>query len=429
MSWCNLDHLVKIKMEYLNSKEELSNMKDKVVIIGGSITGIFTMSGLIQNEFEGSITVIDKKDVFPYNPYPLSKEWMKDMGEMEPPLLKDKDYYEDHNINLKLNTKVDSINWKDKIVTTDSDEKIPYDKLVIGTGSKLHHLSLPGDDAKGIFYLREFDDAMEIKKWTKDIENVSIIGSGFIGLELASTFTELGKNVSVLVRSGKPLEKVLGKEASEYFTKMHKSHNVDFKFGEEAKEFIKDENGNIASILTKNGKSIKSDMVIIAVGVEPNLSFEVDSLDVDGGIIVNEYNETSLPNVYAGGDVVKWPYGDRLIHVEHWENAWSQGKSIAKNIVNEKSNEYNVIPYFWTDEYDESFEYLGNARNWHKTFIRGSLEEGKFAIAYVDENNHPLAVLFANGFEERDHIEKLLSENRPLHENKFTDVDIPIDKI
>lgn len=404
-------------------------MQEKVVIIGGSITGLFTMSDLVKNGFEGSITIIDKKDVFPYNPYPLSKEWMKDMDEMDPPLLKDKEYYKENNINLKLNTKVDSINWKDKTVTTDLDEKIPYDKLVIATGSKLHHLSLPGDDAKGIFYLREFNDAKMIKKWAKDIENVAIIGSGFIGLELASTFTELDKNVSVLIRSGKPLEKILGKEASEYFTKMHKSHGVDFEFGEEAKEFIKDEKGNIASILTKSGKNIKADMVIIAIGVEPNLSFEIDSLDVDGSIIVNKYNETSLPDIYAGGDVVKWPYGDHLINVEHWENAWSQGKSIAKNIIDEKSNEYNVIPYFWTDEYDQTFEYLGSAKKWEKTFIRGSLEEGKFAICYVDNNNYPLAVLFANNFEERDHIEELLSKNKAIDEDKFTDVDININEI
>ena len=404
-------------------------MEDKVVIIGASITGVYTTTALVRDGFDGKITLIDKKDVFPYNTYPLSKEWMKDLDEMEPPLLKEEEYYKENNIDLKLNTKVDSINWKDKTVTTHLNEIIPYDHLIIATGSKLRKVTIPGDDAKGVFYLREFKDAKKIKQWVKDIENVVIIGSGFIGLEFASTFSQLGKKVSVMIRSGKPLEKILGEEVSEYFTKMHQSHGINFMFNEETKEIIKDDKGNVTSILTKSGKNIKCEMVIIAVGVEPNLSFEVDSLDVDRGIIVNKYGETSLPNVYAGGDIVMWPFKDRLIHIEHWENAWSQGISIAKNILSEKSSEYNAYPYFWTDQYDETFEYLGNARNWDKIFIRGSLDKKQFAVAYVDENNYPLAILFANEFEERENIEGLLNKNEALDEAKFTDLSIAINEI
>lgn len=405
-------------------------MKDKVVIIGASITGIYAMNELVKNNFNGHITIIDKKDTYPYNTYPLSKEWMLDTDDMEPPLLKAKDYYEKHNINLKLNTKVDYINSQDQTITTHLNETIPYDHLIIATGSKLRELKLPGDDAKGIFYLREFNDAKKIKQWAKDIENVAIIGTGFIGLELAATFTQLGKKVSLLVRSGKPLEKILGEQVSEYFTKMHQSNGVNFIFNEETEEFIKDDKGNITSLLTKSGKSIKADMVLVAVGVEPNLSFEVDSLDIDHGmIIVNKYGESSLENIYAGGDIVKWPYKNGLIHIEHWETAWSQGISIAKNILNEKSNEYKVNPYFWTDQYDETFEYLGHARTWDRIFIRGSLNEKRFALAYLDDNNYPLAILFANKFEERKDIEKLLTRNQPLDEAKFADVNIAIDEI
>lgn len=404
-------------------------MKEKVVIIGASITGVYAMSKLVRSNFDGDITLIDKKDVFPYNTYPLSKEWMMDYDEMDPPLLMKEGYYKENNINLKLNTKVESINWKDKTVTTQLNEIIPYDHLIIATGSKLREMTLPGDDAKGVFYLREFNDAKMIKKWSKDIEDVVIIGSGFIGLELASTFTKMNKKVSVMVRSGKPLEKILGEEVSEYFTEMHQSHGVNFLFNEEAERFIKDNNGNITSILTKSGKTIKCEMVIIAVGVGPNLSFDVNSLDIDQGIIVNKYGETSLPNIYAGGDIVMWPYKDRLVHVEHWENAWSQGISIAKNILNEKSSEYNVSPYFWTDQYDETFEYLGNARSWDKTFVRGSLDKKQFAVAYVDKNNYPLAILFANEFEKRKDIEGLLDKNEALDGDRFTDLSIAVNEI
>lgn len=402
-------------------------MSEKVVIIGGSITGTFTTTALFRNGFEGKVTLIDENEVYPYNPYKLSKSWMMDRDEENPPLLKDREYYDEHNIDLKLNTKVDSVDAENKTVTTDRGETIPYDHLVIASGSKLRKLSFPGDDANGIFYLRYFSDAKEIKDWAKDAKDVAIIGSGFIGLELVSTFNQLDKNVSVLVRSGKPLDNVLGEDVADYFIDMHQSNGGNFMFGEEAEEFIKDEDGNVTSIRTKNGKTLDTDMVIIAVGVKPNLSFDIDSLEMEDGIVVvDEYGETSLPDVYAGGDIAKWPYKDRMIHVEHWEIAWSQGISIAKNIIDKRSNEYDVIPYFWTDQYDQSFEYLGNATDWDETFVRGSIEDGEFSIAYVDEDNRPLAILYANGFEERDDLEDLLDKEEPIEESKFTDVNIPI---
>ena len=394
-------------------------MKERVVIIGSSITGFYLMNELVKNHFDGKITIIDKKEDYPYNTYPLSKEWMLDEDDMDPPLLKAKEFYEENKIDLRLNTKVNTINPQDQTVTTHFNETIPYDHLVIATGSKLRELNLPGEDAEGIFYLREFKDARKIKQWAKNSENIVIIGSGFIGLELASTFSQLGKKVSVIERSGKPLERILGEQVSDYFMKMHQSHGVKFFLNEETEKFVKDERGKVASVQTKSGKTIETDMVMIAVGVEPNLSFEVDSLETDRGIIVNEFGETSLANIYAGGDVVMWPYRNKLIHIEHWETAWSQGISIARNILNRQSNKYTVDPYFWTDQYDETFEYLGNARSWDKTLVSGKLDEGKFAVAYLDENNYPLAILFANKFRKRKEIRELLNKNQTLDESSF----------
>ena len=404
-------------------------MKRKVVVIGASITGFYAINEFVKNKFDGEIIVIDEKDVYPYNTYPLSKEWMMETDNMEPPFLKEEAYYKENNIDLKLNTRAVAIDWKTQVVTTDLNEIIPYDQLIIATGSKLRKVKLPGDEAKGIFNLGGFNDAKKIKEWAKNIENVVIVGTGFIGLELASTFTQLGKKVSVLVRSGKPLEKILGKEVSEYFIQMHQDHGVNFVFNEETEGFIQDGEGNVSAVRTKTGKEIKADMVIVAVGVEPNLSFEIDSLDIDRGIIVNEYGETSLPNIYAGGDIVQWPYKGRLVHVEHWENAWSQGVSLAKNILKEKSNQYTVDPYFWTDQYDQTFEYLGNTRTWDRIFIRGSFSEKKFVVAYVDRNNYPLAILFANKAEKRKDIAELLAKNQPLDEAKFTDINISLNEI
>lgn len=394
-------------------------MKERVVIIGSSITGFYLMNELVKRNFAGKITIIDEKEDYPYNTYPLSKEWMLEEDNLKSPLLKDKEFYEENKIDLRLKTKVDFINHKDQSVTTHLNEIIPYDHLVIATGSRLRKLNLPGEDAEGIFYLRNFKDAQKIKEWAKKVEHVAIIGSGFIGLELASTFSQLGKKVSIIERSGKPLGKILGEQVSDYFVKMHQAHKVKFFFKEETEKFIQDETGKVAAVQTKSGKKIEAEMVLIAVGVEPNISFVVDSLETDRGIIVNEFGETSLANIYAGGDVAMWPYKNKLIHIEHWETAWSQGISIARNILNNKSSAYSVDPYFWTDQYDETFEYLGNARSWDKTLTWGELDEGKFAVAYLDENNYPLAILFANKFEKRKDIQEILNKNQTLDESSL----------
>ena len=416
---------------YILSKKKgaKNKMKDKVVIIGASITGFYVMNELVKQGFSGEISIIDSKGVYPYNPYPLTKEWMMDKDELEPPFLAEKAFYADNNIDLRLNTRVTSINPEEQTITTQLGETIPYDHLVIATGSTLRRLSIPGDDAEGVFYLRDFDDALKIKQWSRDKENVVIIGSGFIGLELASTFSQLGKKVSVVEKFGKPLERILGEQVSEYFTNMHQAHGVTFILDQAAEKLNKNADGHISSVLLENGQTIKADMVLIAVGVVPDSSLDVEGLDRDRGIIVNEYGETSLANIYAGGDAAMWPYRDHLIHIEHWETAWSQGVSIARNILNDKSNIYKVNPYFWTDQYDQTFEYLGNTRTWDKTLVRGSLNEKEFAVAYVDSNNVPLAILFANKIEKRKDIRNLLNRNQPLDEERFADMNIAIDEL
>lgn len=402
-------------------------MEANIVIIGASITGVYTMSELIRNGYEGKITLIDQEATLPYNPYPLTKEWMQDMDLDNPPLLKKPEYYEKHNVDLRLNRKVTRVDSKNKQVILDNDESIAYSDLVIATGSKLRKMSLPNDDAQGVFYLRSFKEAQAIKAWVHKAEKVVIIGSGFIGLELAATFRQLDKSVTILSKSKNPLANVFGMEVSDYFVKMHQDHGVKFIFEAQAQSFEKDEAGQLKAVITQDNERIEADMVIIAIGVLPNLSFEIEDLETNRDtIVVNEYHETSLEHVYAGGDIVSFPYHNHLIHIEHWENAWNQGRSLAKNLINKRSNKFAVTPYFWTDQYDHNFEYLGNTRSWDKLLLRGSLSDGRFAVAYVDENQKPLAILFVNQIEERKTIQAILDKDEPLDTELFVDINQPL---
>lgn len=213
---------------------------------------------------------------------------------------------------------VTKLNYEESFVETLDNEKIFYDKLVIAIGSKLRHLDVKGSDAKGVFYLRNYENAINIKKWAKKVKDILIVGAGFIGLELASSFTQLEKNVTVVEALDKPLSRILGDEVSNYFVKMHEKQGVKIITKKLVNEFIKDDKGNLKAVFTKDGFKINAEMAIIGVGVIPNTTLTHPDLKIEKGIIVDHYGRTSLPNIYAAGDATVWPYRGNLIHVEHW---------------------------------------------------------------------------------------------------------------
>lgn len=400
--------------------------KHGVVIVGGSIAGYNVAQRLRKDGYEEKIIMIEETNALPYDRSKLSKDWMEDVEETAPPLFQGEKFFRDQKIDVRLNTQVTKLVPEEKIVLTDEKEEIPYDTLVLATGSSLRKLDVPGASARGVFYLRDYEDALEIKEWAKETKNLAIIGGGFIGLETAATFSQLGLNVTVIEFNDYPLGRILGQAASEYFMEMHEEHGVKFITGAGADAFKTDETGKVTAVVTTTGEEIACEMAIVGVGVTPNLSVQHPDLKVDGGILVNEYGETSLPDVYAVGDSTIWPYQGEDIHVEHWEHAYNHGQAVAQNIINPKSRPYKVRPYFWTDQYDQTFERLGYVMSWDRIITRGSLEEKEFTLAYVDENNYPLAIFFANNGDKRKAVSKFMNKNEPIDEEKFKDIDKPL---
>lgn len=404
-------------------------MTEEIVIVGASIAGVNAVKELRKKGYDGNITMIDQQSELPYDLLPLSKEWMQDKEDIDPPLLKKQSYYDDNKITLQLNTTVEGFDPKAKTVQTDQGE-FKYDKLVLAIGSVLRNLDVPGIDAEGVFSLRDFKQASAIKRWAKnDVKKLVIVGAGFIGLEMASTFSQWGLDVTVVEFSDHPLGRIIGEDASGYFTKMHESHGVHLLTGEAVQEFKTDEANHVTQAVTASGKAIDCDMAIVGIGVTPNTSISHPDLEFNRGIVVNEYGETSLPDVYAIGDCTVWPYKDQVIHVEHWEHAHDHGKMVARNLMNAKSTVYDIRPYFWTDEYDQTFEYLGHATAWDKTILRGSLEDRQWTIAYVDKSNYPIAILFANEGDKRDDVSDFMDKNQAIDEAKFKDMSNPLSEM
>lgn len=397
-----------------------------VVIVGGSIAGYNVARKLRTEGYEDKITIFEAKESLPYDRSELSVSWMLDSEKIGPPLFQKSEFFDEKDIDVHLNTKVKEFNPEEKFVITDEDEKFPYDTLVLAMGSSLRKLGAPGEEAMGVFYLRDHEDALEIKEWAKDAKKLAIIGAGFIGLELAASMTQLGLDVTVVEYEDHPLGNIIGEEASDYFVQMHEKHGVKFITGEGGKAFEKDHSGKLTKVITTEDTEISADMAIIGVGVTPNISVDYPKLDKDGAILVNEYGETSVNDVYAVGDVSVWPYKGEHIHVEHWEHAFNHGRTIAQNILEPQSHPYETRPYFWTDQYDQTFERLGHVDSWHKIIKRGSLDQKEFTLAYVDEENQPLAILFANNGDKRKEVTKFMNSGQAIDEAKFHDMENPL---
>lgn len=389
-------------------------MNKNVVIIGASIAGINVMNTLVRNEYQGKISLIEKNNTLPYNPYKLNKDWMLDLEKVSPPILKKESFYEDNKIDLRLNTEVLNIDPVNKKLSLSNNETIDYDILVVATGSKLNKLD---ETADNLVYLRTFDDALNIKNKIKDINNISIIGAGFIGLELASTLRQLDKNVNVIMRHKLPLKNVLGKDMAQYVYDMHESHGVNFITEESVIKFEK-ENNLIHKLITDKSRKIETELVVAAIGVKPYVPFDIFNHEL---IEVNAYHQTSYPDIYAAGDNTKFIYNDELVHLEHWESAYYAGINIAKNILEANTVAYNVLPYFWTDQYDQTFEYIGYTKSFAHTYLRKEADD-KILVAYTDETNKLLALLFINNVYKRKDMEKFFKENNIIDPNKFTDL-------
>ena len=379
-------------------------MEKHIVILGASIAGINVMNTLVKHHYKGKITLIDEKETYPYNPYKLSKDWMMDLEKVNPPLLKKKSYYEENQIDLKLNTKAISFDPKKKALTLSDNQMIAYDILVIATGSKLNQFLV---EANNLLYLRTYTDALEIKEKIKEAKHITLIGGGFISLELAASFRQLGKEVSVIVRDKKPLLKNFGSFFADYILQMHKEKGVHFIVEDEVVQW-NIEKQEIKSVLTKKGQKIHSDHVIAGLGVKPNVSVTHESLTLDGGIVVDAYHQTSLKDVYAAGDVSVFPYRNQMIHVDHWEVAYTSGINIAQNILSNNQTPYDFVPYFWTDQYDETFEYLGYAKDVVSIEVEKGKEKNQFVIKYLNEKQQVVAILFANHALSRDEAQSML---------------------
>ena len=351
---------------------------ESVVIVGGGGAGNAAAEMLRREGHCGAITMMSIDDTVPYDRPNLSKDFLAGSASEESIPLRSTDFYREHEIELLLNTRVAAIDPQDKSVQLANGIRRKFDALLLATGAAPVRLKIPGADLPHVCYLRSQSDCRAIIGKADKAKRVVLIGASFIALEVAASLIQRKLQVDVVAPEAVPMEKILGPQVGEYLRSLHERSGVVFHLQQSVVAI--DER----KITLTDGHVIETDLVVIGIGVKPLIDLaERAGIKTDRGVSVNEYLETSIPQIFAAGDIARWP--DPLtgehIRVEHWVVAERQGQTAARNILGRRER-FDAVPFFWTSQYDFALNYVGHAEKWDKLDLEGSIEDQNCKLSF-----------------------------------------------
>lgn len=401
---------------------------NEIVVIGSGQAAIQAVMSLKRNEFTGSIKVIGEEDHLPYQRPPLSKDFLLEEYKPERVSLKKKEFYEENGVDLILGKRAESIDTILKEITLSDENKIRYDQLIIATGSRVRKLNVPGSDKKGIYYLRDLDDANALKQRLKKNKKMVIVGAGYIGLEVASVAASLGVEVTVIEMANRVMNRTVDPMISSYYQKLHESHGVKIHLDNGLKAF---EGGDsVNAVLCSDGLMLEADLVVIGAGVLPNQEIAIEAgLECNNGIMVNEFGETSTAHVYACGDCTNHPNKglNTRLRLESVHNAMEQSKTVANTIMGNKEP-YDQVPWFWSDQYDHKLQLVGISGDHDEVVMRGLESEQKFLLFYL-KNSELIAVNAINSSKEFLICRKLVANKVKISSDVIKDQSVNLNDL
>jgi NADPH-dependent 2,4-dienoyl-CoA reductase/sulfur reductase-like enzyme len=380
-----------------------------VILGGGMVAGYAAQQFVEQGLKPGELCIVSNEATLPYERPPLSKDFLAGKAELNEILINDETFYREHGIELRLSTLVTAVDFAGKRLETADGEAIDYEKLLIATGARVKTLGIPGADLDGVLYLRSPDDSRRIRERTSQAKRVVVVGGGYIGLETSAVLSQRGPgqadfSTTVILSGDTLLPRLFTPEMSAFFRRYYEARGVTFITNARASALRGD--GRVESIALDSGQEVPADAVVAGVGVVPQVAlFEGSGLDLDqcDGIVVNEYLETNLPDVYAAGDAVN--YRDVIFnkqrHVEHWNNATEGGRHAARVMMGQREP-FRQLPYFFSDEFDLSWEFWGDVEGFDQTVHRGDVEAAQFSVWWLKEKRVVAAFVMNRPDEERE---------------------------
>ncbi|HKB82022.1 MAG TPA: FAD-dependent oxidoreductase [Burkholderiales bacterium] len=351
---------------------------DSVVIVGGGAAGLAAADMLRREGYGGRVTLISADESPPCDRPNLSKDYLAGTAREDWIPMRSPDYYVERRIELVLNSRVSSLDIKQKRVQLANGNTVGFGALLIATGADPVRLPIPGAADSQVQYLRTFADARTIVAKAAAAKRVVVVGASFIGLEVAASLRARGIEVHVVAPDKTPLERVMGPEVGGFIRQLHEARGVMFHLGQTVGRM------DGSRVTLSDATVLDADFIVLGVGVRPAIALgEQAGLVIDRGIAVDEYLETSAPGVFAAGDIARWPdpHSGERIRVEHWVVAERQGQVAARNILGQRVR-FDAVPFFWSQHYDLAINYVGHAENWDAVEIDGSFEAKDCTVTY-----------------------------------------------
>ena len=398
------------------------------VIIGASLAGAKAAETLRAEGFDGTVVLIGAENERPYERPPLSKGYLLGKEPRDSIFVHPEGWYAEHDIDLRLGAAVTSIERPARQVTLAGGESVPYDRLLITTGSSPRRLDVPGGDLDGVLYLRTVGDSERLAAAIRAGGPVVVAGAGWIGLETTAAAREHGCEVTVVEPQRSVLLRSVGPEVGEVFAALHRSHGVTFRLEEGISE-ITGSGGKVTGVITSSGAELPAETVVVGIGIAPNVGLAAEAgLDVDNGIVADEALRTSDPDIFAAGDVANAlnPLFGRRIRVEHWANALNGGPAAARSMLGQPVS-YDRVPYFFSDQYDLGMETAGlpEPGTYDEVIFRGDKESGEF-IAFWLADGTVVAGMNVNVWDVNEDIQALIRSEALIDPDRLSDPDTPL---
>lgn len=350
-----------------------------VVIVGGGAAGHACAQMLRREGYQGEVTILSEDSAPPCDRPNLSKDYLAGNAPEEWIPLPPADDGAAKKVELRLETKVTRLDLAGKQVELADGSKVPYEALVLATGASPNKLPIEGAELPHVHLLRSLADSRAIIAGLANAKRAVVVGSSFIGLEVAASLRTRGLEVHVVSPDARPLERVFGEKLGAWIQTIHEEKGVNFHLGRKPARIA------ASAVVLDDGTELAAELVVVGIGVKPNLALaEQAGLTIDRGVRVNAFLETSASGVYAVGDIARWPdrHSGAEIRVEHWVVAQRMGQTAARNILGQK-RPFDAVPFFWSNHYDVAVNYLGHAESWDRIDIDGDLAKRDFHARFL----------------------------------------------
>lgn len=398
-------------------------MTDTIVIAGAGQAAAQAIITLRHGGYGGDIVLVGEEPYLPYQRPPLSKKFLAGEMELERLLLRPGHFYEDNRIDVRLGTRVESIDRTGKTVRVDGRD-LRYDRLILATGGHVRRVAVPGAEAAHVHYVHDIADVLAIRERWRPGAKLVVIGGGYVGLEVAAVAVSAGLAVTVLEIADRLMARVVAPPVSSFYFDAHRQAGVDVLLNTGITDIRAHSEGS--EVTCTNGTRLAADIIVAGVGIQPATELaEAAGIQCHDGILVDEFCRTSDPHVHAAGDCTNHPnplLGYRL-RLESVHNATEQGKAAALDILG-KPEAYAQIPWFWSDQYDLKLQMTGIAFQYTEAVIRGDVASRAFAVFYL-AGDRLVAVHAVNSPREFMLSKKLIAQGARLDPKALADASIP----